>query len=72
MFALFDTTIEDADEYPLVVIVPVAVIVSDVSPVKDGFRSGALSAKVDASDVPFSVMAGVVSAPVNVGLARGA
>ncbi len=41
-------------------------------PVKVGLASGALSAKVDASDVPLSVIAGVDMLPVNIGLARGA
>ena len=38
-------------------ILPVAVMVSVPSPVNVGLVSGAFSAKVDASDVPLSVMA---------------
>jgi hypothetical protein len=64
--------VDDVIFPPEVLILPVAVIVSVLSPVKDGFRSGALSAKVDASDVPLSVIAGVDILPVKVGLARGA
>ena len=41
-------------------------------PVKVGLARGALSAKVDASDVPFSVIAGVLMLPVNIGLSIGA
>ena len=47
-------------------------IVSVLSPVNVGLVNGALSAKVDARDVLPNVMAGVVSVPVKVGLARGA
>jgi hypothetical protein len=57
---------------PLIVAAPVAVIVSVLSPVKVGLVNGALSAKVDASDVPFSVIAGVDMLPVKTGLASGA
>ena len=57
---------------PLIVASPVAVKVSVLSPVKVGFVNGALSAKVDASDVPLSVIAGVDMLPVKIGLASGA
>ena len=54
-----------------VVILPVALMVFVLSPVNVGFASGALSAKVDASDAPFNVIAGVemlgaLTSPVNV------
>jgi len=53
-------------------IVPVVVIVSEDSPVNDGFKSGALSDEVGASDAPFNVIAGVEILPVKTGLANGA
>ena len=64
--------VDDVIFPPEVLILPVAVIVSVLSPVNVGFVSGAFSAKVVASDVPFSVITGVDMLPVNTGLARGA
>ena len=64
--------VDDVIFPPEVLILPVAVIVSVLNPVNVGLLNGAFSANVDASDAPFSVIAGVDMLPVNVGLARGA
>ena len=64
--------VDDVIFPPEVLILPVAVMVSVPNPVNVGLLNGAFSAKVDASDVPFSVIAGVDMLPVNTGLARGA
>ena len=57
---------------PELLILPVALIVSVLNPVNVGFVNGAFSAKVDARDVPLSVIAGVEMVPVKLGLASGA
>ena len=59
-----NTTLDLCVVMPLIVAAPVAVIVSVLSPVKVGLVNGAFSAKVDASDVPLSVIAGVDMLPV--------